>query len=480
MSTQHPDNVTLPFFAENSVLRGEDEIQEAYYAFSHLDIGEQMWDAEGKEIDTSVVKKLLSKYEHFFQNQQLGKDIFLTLRVPNPIIDKDEAKVLAETLESIPRSFDVARKFYGEDIAPIFEVILPMTTSAVELNNIHYYYQQCVIGKQHLNIGATTVRQWIGEFKPDKIKVIPLIEDRTSFQNCKQIIGDYISGKEYQYQRVFLARSDPALNYGWLSAVLMNKYALYDIEELQEELSIDLYPIIGAGSSPFRGNFHPENKNFVEGYPSVQTFTVQSAFKYDYPDKKVRDAVDSINATRRSTPQIVDKIKADEIINRYSAEYEKQLRLIVPWVKRMSKYIPKRRKRKLHIGLFGYARGVGDLTLPRAITFCAALYSLGLPPEVLGMSSIKSGDIEFLEKGIYKNVFSDARAALRYVNIDNIRKIEPKLVPHVKNAQELFEVETDDAHKIETSRILHTLHSGDEIAIKEKIVRAGWIRGFLG
>jgi phosphoenolpyruvate carboxylase len=36
MSTQHPDNVNSPFFAGNTELGGEDEIREAYYAFSHL------------------------------------------------------------------------------------------------------------------------------------------------------------------------------------------------------------------------------------------------------------------------------------------------------------------------------------------------------------------------------------------------------------------------------------------------------------
>ena len=60
MSTQHPDNVHTPFFAENTELGGEDEIQEAYYVFSHLSCDEQMWDCEGKEVDNFVVKKLLS------------------------------------------------------------------------------------------------------------------------------------------------------------------------------------------------------------------------------------------------------------------------------------------------------------------------------------------------------------------------------------------------------------------------------------
>ena len=65
MSTQHPDNVNSPFFAEDTELGGEGEIQEAYYVFSHLGCDEQMWDCEGKEVDNYVVKKLLTK--HFFK-----------------------------------------------------------------------------------------------------------------------------------------------------------------------------------------------------------------------------------------------------------------------------------------------------------------------------------------------------------------------------------------------------------------------------
>jgi len=61
MSTQHPDNATLPFFASGSVIEGEDEIQEAYYVSSHLGCDEGMWDFEGKEGDEYVVKKLLSR-----------------------------------------------------------------------------------------------------------------------------------------------------------------------------------------------------------------------------------------------------------------------------------------------------------------------------------------------------------------------------------------------------------------------------------
>ncbi len=49
MSTQHPDNVNSPFFAESSELGGEDEIKEAFYSYSHIKCREQLWDCEENE-----------------------------------------------------------------------------------------------------------------------------------------------------------------------------------------------------------------------------------------------------------------------------------------------------------------------------------------------------------------------------------------------------------------------------------------------
>ncbi|MBC7195334.1 MAG: phosphoenolpyruvate carboxylase, partial [Caldisericia bacterium] len=145
MSTQHPDNVNPPFYAENSEMGGEDEIKEAYYVFSHLGCDEQMWDSEGKEVDNYVIRKLLSKYDSYFKENIIGKDVFITLRVPNPEIEKAESKILIEALESIPRSFDASKLFYKSDFPPIFEVILPMTSNSESLNIIYYYYKNFVV-----------------------------------------------------------------------------------------------------------------------------------------------------------------------------------------------------------------------------------------------------------------------------------------------------------------------------------------------
>jgi phosphoenolpyruvate carboxylase len=52
MSTEHPDNATIPSFSQNQVMGGDDEVTEAFHAFSNLGLDEQLWDAEGKEVDS--------------------------------------------------------------------------------------------------------------------------------------------------------------------------------------------------------------------------------------------------------------------------------------------------------------------------------------------------------------------------------------------------------------------------------------------
>ncbi|MFH1650715.1 MAG: phosphoenolpyruvate carboxylase, partial [Chloroflexota bacterium] len=201
MSTQHPDNVNSPFFAEDTELGGEDEVQEAYYAFSHLGCDEQMWDCEGKEVDTFVVKKLLTKHESFFKERLLGRDLFITLRVPNPTVEKAEAKILLETLESIPRSFDAAKLFYGDDTPPIFEVILPMTASPKCLDRVYRYYSDFVVGKKNkpFKEGDITIAEWIGEFKPERINVIPLFEDMIHMLDAHNMTREYLKDKDVEY-----------------------------------------------------------------------------------------------------------------------------------------------------------------------------------------------------------------------------------------------------------------------------------------
>ncbi len=478
MSTQHPDNVNMPFFAESPELGGEDEIQEAYYAFSHLLCDEQMWDCEGKEFDNYVVKKLLTKYGSFFREKRLGKDIYITLRVPNPTVERAEAKILLETLESIPRSFDAAKLFYGDDIPPIFEVILPMCASTMCIERIYRYYTDFVVGKQHrpFKEGDITIADWIGDFLPERINVIPLFEDMEHMLAADAMTRDYMKDKPLAYQRVFLARSDPAMNYGLLSAVLLNKIALQRMYRLGAETGVRIHPILGVGSAPFRGNLRPQTvAKVVAEYPSVHTFTVQSAFKYDNPPDEVREAVAQLQEREPGLPQEVDEARCLDIINRYSREYQRQIQLLAPVINEVAKYVPSRRKRKLHIGLFGYARNLEGITLPRVISFTAALYSIGLPPEMLGLNALTKDDIAFLRETIL-NFDDDLRDALRFFNPGAALLPEP-LAGLVKDLP--VDYATDEEHKEITDYIIEA--AGERHGnVPELVLRAASIRRFLG
>lgn len=479
MSTQHPDNVSMPFFAHDTVLEGEDEIREAYYAFSHLGCDEQMWDCEGKEVDTYIVKKLLTQYPDYFAQKRLGRDVFITLRVPNPTVERAEAKVLLETLESIPRSFDAAKLVYGDDMPPIFEVILPMTASSRCIDRVARYYQDFVVGKQNKPFypGDVTIAQWIGEFRPERIDVIPLFEDMEHMLSAHEIVRQYLAGKSIRRQRVFLARSDPAMNYGVIAAVVFNKIALRRLHALGAQLGVELLPIIGVGTPPFRGNLSPRTvQRVAREYPSAHTFTVQSAFKYDYPAEEVRTAVRALRERVPKPPPEIDESRCLAIIGRYIQEYQRQITELAPVINRVARHVPGRRKRKLHIGLFGYARNLSGVVLPRAITFTSALYSIGMPPELLGLSALSEDDLAFL-RGVYVNLDDDLADAARFLNPD-AGFVPRGLESRVRDIA--AECPRDGQHAELSAGIAAALRDNRTHEIDDLLLRAAHLRRFLG
>jgi len=485
MSTQHPDNVTTPFFAEGPVMEGVDEIKEAYYAFSHLGCDEQMWDFEGKEVDEFVVEKLLTTYDAFFRTSPLGQAVFLTPRVPNPAVQRADAKILLEVLHSLPRAYDVARVFYGVDRAPIFEIIFPMTTSAEELNRVRRYYQMFVTGKEWaiLSPGDLPLRDWIGEFHPKEIHVIPLIEEKPFILRADEIVREYVRDKDLPYQRVFLARSDPALNYGMLAATLLVKVALKQLGSLEQELGLPIYPILGAGSAPFRGNLRPDTvERYLLEHPSVQTFTIQSAFKYDYPAPAAIQAIDTLKRAPRRAPFPVEpQAMILELVERTSVCYQRQVRALAPLVEAVAVHVPRRRMRKLHIGLFGYSRSIGGLSLPRTITYCAALYSLGLPPELLGLSCLRQNELALVRE-VYPGLDADLSDAVRYLNREAYALLPPEQAREIGETLTSLDLDVppDPAHRDVTSGIIKQVAAGRAEGLGDPILQGAWIRRFLG
>ena len=483
MSTQHPDNATpAPFADDAGVLKGDGEVDEAVDVFA-LGCDEQMWDSEGKEADNQVVRKLLTNYPDFFQgNLQLGRDVALTLRVPNPRIESDMRKSMVEALQSVPSAWDMAHSFYGDgNAAPIQEVILPFTTSAEELSLVEAYYRRVIVGQEDQTLlDGHVVRDWVGEFYPKSVRVIPLIEDVEHLFHCDDIVEEYVRDRDLPGQRVFLARSDPALNYGIVAAELALKAALRRLYDLEEKLGIPLYPIIGVGSVPFRGHLNPVNVNraFTE-YPSVQTLTVQSAFKYDYDKETVRDGIAQILAHERTEPMPVDYERARELIRKTTTEYQNQVQKMIQIISAVSSHVPKRRERKMHVGLFGYGRsldGVGGVTLPRAIGFTASLYSIGVPPELLGLAALTDVDLAFVRE-VYPSLDEDLRAALRFTNERHVMELLG--APYMRLVEQ-FAGDIDRVHEGLTSAIRAGIDNNAGVNISHYVEEAAHLRRFLG
>ncbi|MFB6125869.1 MAG: phosphoenolpyruvate carboxylase [Halolamina sp.] len=485
MSTQHPDNATLPFFTADDTIEGEDEIQEAYYVSSHLGCDEQMWDFEGKEGDEYVVKKLLSRYDEYFAERRLGERFRLTVRGPNPDLEESEAKILLEILESIPRSYDAARLFAEEHdvatVAPIHEVIVPMVTDAGQINAVHEYYERFVTGKADDVVwGDRTVEEWVGEFEPESIDIIPLIEEREAMLRADDIVRSYATAQDRDSVRVFLARSDPALNYGSLSADLINKVALQRLYRMAEDVGVEVHPILGAGSAPFRGNLSPRRAAATaEAYPEVETFTVQSAFKYDYPVDEVREGMETLKEAELGDPPAhIDEERALAVVDRVAEAYGEQVDAVSETVNRLASSVPDRRARKLHVGLFGYSREVGENTLPRAIGYTASLYSVGCPPTLLGVHALTDDDVAFVEEA-FPAFFDHLRDAASYYN-PRCTEVLSLSRADLDAALSLVDVDPNERHRAATDEAIDAFERGDDDAVRSAVRRAARERQFLG
>ena len=234
---------------------------------------------------------------------------------------------------------------------------------------------------------------------------------------------------------------------------------------------------MGIGSAPFRGNLRPQTvESVAKEYPSAHTFTVQSAFKYDNPPEEVREAIRKLQERKTGSPHEINEERCLEIIRKYSLEYQKQVIELAPVINKVARYVPSRRKRKLHIGLFGYSRNIGGVTLPRVITFTAALYSLGLPPEILGLNALDEDDLQFIRE-VYVNFEDDLRDSLRYFNQDT--GFLPKgLEAGVRDFPADFQ--PDEEHKEITDYIAGSLKGNKTDGLGEYVLRAANSRKFLG
>jgi phosphoenolpyruvate carboxylase len=157
---------------------------------------------------------------------------------------------------------------------------------------------------------------------------------------------------------------------------------------------------------------------------------VQSAFRYDNPLKDVQVAIAKLEAELPKTPvPTLSSAKQERLVaitERSAKLYRATIKQIAADMQPYFKAVPKRRDRRQHIGLLAYARSMGEQTLPRAITFTASFYSIGVPPEFIAfgrsLRQLSSADLKLLRE-VYPNIANDMSVAGRYLNRDNLAKL---------------------------------------------------------
>ena len=168
--TQHPDNATRPAWSQRSDARITLEMEgEEALANFRLGIDETMWDNEGKHADYGIGLTLVEKHNEFFTERQLGRDLYITYRIPNRW--KQRGGVHRHVFTAIAAENETLAS-YGFHERAFFEVILPFTEDAFQLLGVQMDYV--------LNNG--------GRRLPEHLEIIPLIEGPDRLSDIRGIL----------------------------------------------------------------------------------------------------------------------------------------------------------------------------------------------------------------------------------------------------------------------------------------------------
>ena len=294
---------------------------------------------------------------------------------------------------------------------------------------------------------------------------------------------------------------------------------------------------------PFRGHLTEENLESInETYAGIRTFTIQLGLRYDHGENETKDVVNSLKGIigkrvkREFTFEDIELMK--EFIGIFTKNYMRTFLKIINTVEIISKYIPENRDRlsstktgleyireianmvelsdlvkdqKLKEELIGINTDI-QCTVPRAISFTSAMYTLGAPPEFIGIvRGLKEVEEKYGSEGIqkllcyYPQLKKDLVFACKYVNV----KISKGIIEETARLEyqedfdlacKILNIQKEDA-EINEDEFYHTLlksirpiilhligkqkdlfDDGDEEKkiLNEWIVKMGKIRGSLG
>ncbi|WP_370575926.1 phosphoenolpyruvate carboxylase [Methanomethylovorans sp.] len=441
MCTQHPDSVC-------KYISTQEEIEEAVEAATNYGCDEYMPDYEGKTTPYHQNVQIVSK---IIEETGLipGKDFFITPRAPSAI-HENRFRQLMVMMSLAEANFSA---YEYSDVQAISELVHPMTSTIKEIAE----------AQQHM-IDTSELAKKEFKFKMEAPRIIPLIEDVPSLINAKEIIGNTIVAYQEQFNatpekyRVFLGKSDSSLTFGHVASALSCKYAINSLNELETSTDISIGIIFGAGALPFRGHVTLNNSdNFFNEYRGIDTLTLQSGLRYDHEVGDAEKLVRLAKSKLSKSPNKFSDHEKEELINIigiFGARYNRTIKQILPLINCVADLLPQQRDRLTRGGNTGYSRDAPNIThltcfcrndirkeletsmaaknldLPRAIKFTGALYSIGLPPEIIGTGSSiiavreKLGEdaCERLLTKYFPSLQSDLQFAFGYLDMDAASK----------------------------------------------------------
>ena len=176
MVTQHPDHAHTPYWHFKPFISTQEEPRELYLSFKDLGATEYKWDWEGKLVDEAILERIFGEYFDYFQKEKIGKDKFITFRLPNPKVETEYR--LGRAFMGIIAASGLAKNL-GLKNNPLFEVILPMTESAKEMYDVQDAFRQMASLRHPL------LKRSAGDI--EHIELIPLFEDIDTISHSDEI-----------------------------------------------------------------------------------------------------------------------------------------------------------------------------------------------------------------------------------------------------------------------------------------------------
>lgn len=434
MATQHPDSAT-------KFVPVREEPDEAVYSLKMptqgLGCDEYMVDYMGKLTPYHQIGQIVLRLTQ--EKIVPGKDVFITPRMVSDFAEEPFRQFM--TLFAVMEGIYYSISSTGEQ--GILEIVQAMTSTVEELVRCE---------ERANNLFGIVEKELKIPREGKKLRIIPLFEGVAELLSTREVLTKYAKiASVKDYVRVFLGKSETALLYGHPASALSCKVALSDCQLAAEELGIDIYPIFGGGSLPFRGHICYENaKNFLGEYSGTRTYTIQSGMRYDHGSEKTIKLNEMI---RSSIKKEATRFSLDErrrivtSIMIFAKNYLQEISEITERVMMVARFVPDQRERILgseEVRYYRELRDVKDLAahcpdksiaqviegletgtfrkLPRVIKFTAALYTCGLPPELIGtgnaLKEIKEVQgqewLNSLLHEIFPSLINDIEAVTKY------------------------------------------------------------------